>query len=448
MHQAKRVLWGEGMFLRPQNFQQQAQYHEQLLTQRLQLAQRHCWGIARTLIDEDGLKSGQLRLQQLTVLFRDGTLCQAPEHAPLPLSRDLESLPQLGVETTVYVCLADMQPYGGNVRHGDSSGRPTRFYSEQQEVADLFTQALAAEVATLELDVRLMVEEENRDGFDAVPLCRIQKNATGQWQLVERFLPPTLTIESAPPLQQMLRRLLEILLVKSQALAGAHRERSRNVLEFGPSDVGSFWLRHTVNRNFARLNHLARCSPLHPEELYQAMSEFCGELLTFSTRYELGDIPAYRHEMPGETFAQLDQQIRDLLDTVISSRHMVIPLVNTRQSFHIGHLESDRLVENVSFYLSVHSDQPASQIIESVPLKLKIGAPDDVEKILNSAMRGVALIHALQTPSALPVRVGDHYFMLEAQGPIYQRMLQSRSICIYVPETLAHLTLELIAVFN
>ncbi|MBV8048538.1 MAG: type VI secretion system baseplate subunit TssK [Paludibacterium sp.] len=448
MHQAKRILWGEGMFLRPQNFQQQAQYHEQLLSQHLQLALRHGWGIARSLIDEEGLKVGQLRLQQLTALFRDGTLCRAPEDAPLPPSRDLTNLPQLGVETTVYVCLADMQPYGGNVRHQEGAARPTRFFSTQRELADLYTQALSADVATLELDVRLMVEEENRDGFDALPLCRIQKDATGQWQLIKSFLPPTVNVDSAPPLQQMLRRLLEILLVKSQALAGAHRERSRNVLEFGPSDVGSFWLRHTVNRNFARLNHLARCSPLHPEALYQALSEFCGELLTFSSRYDLSDIPAYRHEAPGETFARLDEQIRDLLDTVISSRHMVIPLVNTRQSIHIGHLESDRLVENASFYLSVHSDQPASQIIESVPLKLKIGAPDDVEKILNSAMRGVALIHALQTPSALPVRVGDHYFMLEAQGAIYQRMLQSRSVCIYVPETLSHLTLELIAVFN
>lgn len=448
MQQAKRILWGEGMFLRPQDFQQQAQYHEQLLTQRLQLAFRHGWGIARCRVDEEGLKAGQLRLEQLTVLFRDGTLCRAPEGAVLPASRDLATLPQLGVETTVYICLADLQPYGGNVRQNDDAGRPARFYGASQEVADLYTRALAAEIATLELDVRLMVEEENRDGFDAVPLCRLRKNATGQWQLDERFLPPAVAIDSAPLLTQMLRRLLEILLVKSQALAGAQRERSHNVLEFGPTDVGSFWLRHTVNRNFARLNHLARSSPLHPEELYRAMSEFCGELLTFSSRYELSDIPAYCHDAPAETFARLDGQIRDLLDTVISSRHMVIPLSNTRQSMHIGHLESDRLVENARFYLSVHSDQPAAQIIESVPLRLKIGAPDDVEKILNSAMRGVSLIHAQQTPSALPVRVGDHYFMLEAQGPIYQRMLQSRSICLYVPETLEHLTLELIAVFD
>jgi len=448
MSQVRRILWGEGMFLRPQHFQQQFLFLEQTLFNRLQLSARHGWGVVHVTLDEQSLKTGQIRTEALSVLFRDGTLYQAPESAVLPLSRDLNSLPQIGIETTVYACLAELQPYGGNTRGAEASPRPTRFFSDQRDAADLYTQALEASLTTLELDVRLMVEEENRDGYSAVPLCKIGKDATGQWQVLPGYLPPLLNIDGCAPLQQMMRRLLEILLVKSQALTAGHRERANSVMEFGPSDVGSFWLQHTVNHNFARLNHLAQSQPLHPEELYRALSEFCGELLTFSSSYDLASIPAYRHEQLGEVFSTLDQQIRELLDTVISARHMVIPLSSPKQSFFIGRLESDRLLEGADFYLSVQSEQAASQIIDNVPLKLKIGAPDDVEKILHSAMRGVALIHAPQTPSAIPVRMGNHYFALEPQGSIYQRMLQSRSICIYVPETLSNLSLELIAVFN
>ena len=58
------------------------------------------------------------------------------------------------------------------------------------------------------------------------------------------------------------------------------------------------------------------------------------------------------------------------------------------------------------------------------------------------------LTHAAQTPAAIPVRVGNHYFALEPQGAIFERMLRARSICIYVPQTLAALKLELIAVFR
>ncbi|WP_233178896.1 type VI secretion system baseplate subunit TssK [Aquitalea palustris] len=448
MQYAKRILWGEGMFLRPQHFQQQSLFLEQKSAQLLHLSDRHRWGISHLQVDETALKAGMVRIDALTVLFRDGTLYQAPGNAALPLSRECATVPQLGIKTTLYACLAQLQPYGGNTRSGEALNRPTRFVSNSSEVADLYTQALEADVSTLELDIKLMFEEENRDGYESVPLCQLEKDATGQWRVCSGFIPPLLTTEGSTEIQQLLRRLLDILLVKNQSLSNSHRERSKSVVEYGSTDISSFWLLHTVNRNFARLRHLSQCSPLHPEELYMALAEFCGELQTFATLYTLSDIPAYRHEQLHLVLPVLDQQIRELLETVISARYTIIPLHSPKPSFFIGRLESDRLLDNVDFYLSVSSEMPASQVIDNVPLKLKIGAPDDVEKILNSALRGVALSHAAQTPSAVPVRVGNHYFALEPHGDIFGRMLQSRSICIYLPQTLANLSLELIAVFR
>ncbi|WP_432719733.1 type VI secretion system baseplate subunit TssK [Jeongeupia wiesaeckerbachi] len=449
MLDAKRILWGEGMFLRPQHFQQQALHHANQLTHAVHSHHRHAWGLQGLELDDAALRGGQIRVDALSLLFRDGTAFRAPATEPLPRSRDLAEIPQLGVETTLYACLAHLMPYGGNtVADAGTGNRPTRFRSQQLAAADLYTQALEADLSTLDLDVRLMVEEENRDGYDSIPIARLTKNATGQWQRIDDYLPPLLTVAAAAPVTRILRRLLDILVVKSQALAGAHRERAKNVMEYGTTDIASFWLLHTVNRNFARLNHLARCEPLHPEELYLALAEFCGELQTFSSIYSLGDLPPYRHDALSEVLPVLDAQIRELLETVISARYAVIPLNQPKPSFHIGRLESDRLIDNVDFYLSVQSDLPAAQVIESVPFKFKIGAPDDVEKILNSALRGVSLAHVGQTPSAIPVRVGNHYFALEPRGDIFQRMLQSRSVCIYVPQTLAELRLELIAVFR
>ncbi|WP_047391524.1 type VI secretion system baseplate subunit TssK [Chitinibacter sp. ZOR0017] len=449
MIKAKRVLWGEGMFLRPQHFQQQHLFTEAALSTERQLFHRYAWGVRRFQIDQEALRGGQIRLDQLEVLFKDGTQCAAPLHDPLPLGRNLQDIPQLGVSTTLYVCVAQLQAYGGNAINPDQqANRPARFRTNQSPISDLYTQALDADLSTLELDIRLMFEEENRDGYEQVALAKLQKNAAGQWEIASDFFPPSLTTSAVGELSNLLRRLLDILLVKSQSLAGAHRERAKNVMEYGTSDIASFWLLHTVNRNFARLNHLARCEPLHPEELYQALCEFCGELQTFSPLYTLADIPAYQHDDLFQVFNLLDLQIRELLETVISARYAIIPLHSPKPSFFIGRLESERLLENVDYYLSIQSDMPATAIIENVPLKFKVGAPDDVEKILNSAMRGVSLSHASQTPSAVPVRVGNHYFAFEPRGDIFQRMQQSRSICIYVPQSLAELKLELIAVFR
>ena len=205
---------------------------------------------------------------------------------------------------------------------------------------------------------------------------------------------------------------------------------------------------HTVNQAFPILKHLHLFASTHPEELYKSLLQLAGQLLTFSSTQTLNDLPVYRHDNLNECFMKTDKLIRDLLDTVVSQRYVAIPLSELKPSFMIGHLEGEKLTEGADFYLSISTEHPVNQLAEMVPVKLKVGAPDDVEKILNSALPGVRLTHAQQTPSALPVRVGNYYFNFEPSGQIYERMLRSRSICIYVPQALSDLKIELLAVFR
>ena len=43
-------------------------------------------------------------------------------------------------------------------------------------------------------------------------------------------------------------------------------------------------------------------------------------------------------------------------------------------------------------------------LAEAVPQRFKLGAPDDVDKLVLSATGGVRLVHAPQVPAAIPVR--------------------------------------------
>lgn len=453
MLKASRVLWGGGLFLRPQHFQQQALYIDNTIAETLQSIQRHAWGVKRVDLDTQALATGGISVRALEVVFRDGTYYYSPGREPVPATRDLREVPQVSVETTLYACLPALNPYGGNSfgkEKTSSMPRPARYTNEQKRVTDLYTSAIETEIAEMNLDVRLMLHEENRDGFESVPIARLAKTSgtTGQWKMVEEYLPPMVTVSASPPLRRIIRQLLDILVVKSEALSGTQRERAKNVMGYSSADIASFWLLHTVNSHFALFNHLLDAEPLHPEELYLALARLCGELLTFSTIYKLADVPAYHHEKLTDTFHKLDKIIRELLDTVVSARYIIVPLDKPKPSFHIGRLESTTLVENADFYLSVRGDMPVARIIEDVPILYKVGSPDDVDKILHSAMRGVNLQPMQQTPTALPVHAGNHYFALEARGDIYTRMLQSRSICIYTPQSLSGLEIELIAVLR
>lgn len=448
MTKPNRVLWGEGLFLRAQHFQQQALYFESCISKSQRLSCGNPWGIRMAEFDADALRGGLLTLHSLEVIFRDGLHVRSPDETPLPPSRNLADISQIGSQTVVYACVPEINAFGGNSTEGNAAlARPVRYSTARTQVRDLYTDALEAEVTVLLANIRLMVSEENRDGYLSIAVGRISRTPNGAWEIDPEFIPPLLEISGSPYLAVLVRRLLDILLVKSQALVARHREKVKSVVEYGTSDIASFWLLHTVNRSFPLIKHFST-TPTHPETLYELMAQLSGELLTFSSDLTLGEIPAYDHEHLTTVFQRLDALIRELLETVVSNRYALIPLANTKPTFHVGRLDSERLVEDVDYYLSVSSDLPTTDILDVVPLKLKAGSPDDVEKILNSALPGVRLLHATQTPSALPVRVGNHYFVLEPLGQIFERMRKSRSICIYVPQTLQSIKLELYAVFR
>ncbi|MFX8067449.1 type VI secretion system baseplate subunit TssK, partial [Acinetobacter baumannii] len=82
----------------------------------------------------------------------------------------------------------------------------------------------------------------------------------------------------------------------------------------------------TANAAFAALSHLYHHPDLHPERLFQEMLRLAGALMTFTKSYTLTDLPAYDHDQPGPVFAKLDTIVRELLDTVISTRYFAIAL--------------------------------------------------------------------------------------------------------------------------
>ncbi len=444
--QSSKVLWGEGLFLRPQHFQRQDAYHEWRTAELGRVLHPYAWGVRRARIDTDALASGVLSFQELQIVFPDGELYSAPSEDELPAPVSLASIPAGVSEIVFHATIAPLRANGRNFSAADDEPDGSLRYAQKNvEAGDWFTSASESEVAVLRRCVRVLPDAEPRDHLVSLPLCRIRRSATSSFEVDTRFVPPSLSIASSPALQAVLRRLLDVLQAKVDALYGFHREPSKHIIEFRSGDIASFWLLHTASAAFAGLSHLHVHPALHPERLYERMLELAGALLTFSKSFTLADLPAYRHEAPGPSFAKLDHIIRDLLETVISTRYFSIALSEIKPSFHHARLESDKISANTSFYLGVQAAMQPSELIEAVPVRFKVGAPDDVEKLVLSAMSGVRLTHAAQVPAAIPVRPGSYYFALEPRGSLYERMLQAQTIALYIPAGIADLQLELFA---
>ncbi|TDV58106.1 type VI secretion system protein ImpJ [Pseudomonas graminis] len=447
MSKQSRVMWSEGMFLLPQHFQYQDEFHQHQLAESTLRSTPFHWGVQAMQIDEEALAGGSLQFKRLKLVFPDGSLFDAPSHDPLPAARDLRELLK-GNDFKVYAALKLPEPFGLNyVEDGQEQKNARRFRKQFDTLPDLNEGDLENEITSLRLNVVMLIDGDTLDGYSYCPIARLSRNNIGGFSLDTHFVHPTLHLGTHETLIGLGKRLLGALHSKSKALSGRRRERADQIAEFGSSDVTLFWLLNTVNRAYPNLAHLLAHPRLHPERLYLFLAELAGGLLTFSLEVELNDIPEYNHHDPAASLVALDQMIRTLLDNVIPNQCIVINLTQTKPSYWQGQLHDPRLVD-ADFYISVHADMPGSSLLELVPRAVKVGSPEDIEVVVNSAMPGATLNHSTRLPNAIPVRLDNHYFSIEPHGRVYERMMSAQAISFYAPSAFTNLKLELMAVLK
>lgn len=452
MHQAHKVLWGEGLFLRPQHFQTQDLYHEQRLNNTINALSLYPYGIRHIEFDAVQLQNNILALTAIDVLWPDGDQYQAPQRDLLPEAMQLDHA-QIGDNMVVYLALPVIQAGNSNLRSHNQT-RPVRYNNKSVSAGDLFTDAVESEVVILQRQTFFRLLEPNLrpdhelDGMLYFPIAKIHRNTTGEYEFDASFIPPILHVHSAENLLTLTKKLLGVIRAKVKTLQTNNREIDQQLVEFRSGDLVSFWLTNSLNAGYAVLNHIVQHPQIHPERLHQELSRLAGSLLTFSRVYNLDDLPSYTHQSPLQGFYKLDEIIRELLDTIISTRYLSIQIKETKPSYWQGNLSSDKITRTSRLYIGINSSIPAHELVASVPMRFKVGAPDDVEKRVLAALPAISLTHISNVPSAIPVRSGVIYFALEPYGELYEQMLQQESICLYIPSGFSDLSLELIAVID
>lgn len=441
-----KVLWSEGLTLGPQQLQQLDRYHEVRLQRTAAAINPHLWGVRALQWDDDGLANNRLTADSLSLIFPDGELYEAPGSDALPPTVDLSTLPPDTQSFLFYAALPQLKADGANLAQGEADG--ARYTQVDSETPDLYTGAVSIDVSYLRPRVRLLSELEPRNASVCVPVARVRRLADGGFELDPAYLPPSVTVGAAAPLLRQVDKLLGKLNVKIESLYSRHRQTSKNVFEIHSGDISSFWMLTTISTAGAGLTHSAQYRQHHPELLFDRLMMLAGGLMTFSQKYALADLPAYDHADPAPGFARLDAIIRDLVDTVISSRYFTIALEldEAKPTHHKGRLDAARIDRQTSLCLAVHADMPPLELVAAVPRLLKVGAPDDVERTILFALPGAELMHMAQVPPEVPVRPNTFYFSIENKGALYDNMLKAEAIAIYAPASFKSLKLELFAI--
>jgi type VI secretion system protein ImpJ len=444
MKQLQPVLWTKGTFLTPQHLQLQDRFLEDSLNFRLQALKFCAWGFSEFVLDQELLADGQLAISRASGIFPDGLLFDIPGSDQPPPSKALAEFFDPGVrDLDIYLTVPDYRDKGLNVTAVGRNGG-SRYLAEITTVRDENTGTGEKPVQVARKNLRLLAANETREGSSGLRIANVQRTEAGAFRLNTRLVPPLLEVRASDYLLGLVNGLLEILSAKSSQLAAGRRQKNLSLADFTASDIANFWLLYTVNSHIPVLSHLLQGQRCHPEELFSALTALGASLTTFSTTIRPRDLPLYDHLNLSKVFTDLDEKLRLLLETVVPTNVVTLPLKHVNNTIYATAIEQDKYLNNTRMYLAISAETAEDSIIRKVPQMVKVCSATHIEQLISNALPGVTLTHLPNPPSAIPVKMKYQYFSLNQSGAAWESVTRARNFAAHVPGDFPNPQMELL----
>jgi type VI secretion system protein ImpJ len=437
-----RVIWSQGMFLRPHHFQQQERHLTHEWHTRVGAAHRHAWGFGELQLDESALAMGQLGLLRASGILPDGSSFAVGDHDPLPPALEIPA--DLREE---WICLAVPRSRAGvtevDWNNGTTAASGARWTVQDAQLRDA-TQASddPEDVQTGRLNLRLVRSRDLGDGMAALAVARVHERRGQQVVVDERYIAPQFRIDGSRQLSKTAVLLHGLIRQQAQSIASGMGQ-----VAHGVSEMSEFLKLMALNRAEPVWRQLAASPEAHPFEMHAATLALLGELATFEEpQRRPPEYPVYRHDDLQGCFAPLVADLRRLLSAAPLRRALQIELVERGRGVYAALVAETELLDSAAFVLAVNAQVPGEQLRQRVPSHCKLGPSDKLRDLVQLALPGIPLRPLPAAPRQLPFHAGFQYFELERGGELWQQLKPKGALAMHVAGEFPGLQLEFWAI--
>lgn len=430
------------MMLTPQHFQLADYYSERSLVMRLAWLFPHGWGVGNMIIDGESLKNNTFCLREFSGILPDGTMVRVPEIDFPPEARDLKGKTfhqEKPLEAFLALPLDQFGEPNCNMSLEPSPAMRCRYTQKTIVVPDYNNGEKKEPIQVASKNLRVVFSDEDLDGFATIKIAEISRNPSGTLGLQSSFIPPCLWIESSSYLMDLLRDLTERMIALSQEFA----DQRQGIQGQGGMDLFRFSLLQALFSCIPKLSHMGHHGKVHPERLYEVLIDFAGTLGLLEPKFHPKDLPPYDHRNLSRTFHEMQIKIHQVVAHTSPLPYSAIPFTHSGD-FWIASLTEATPLETRQYYLVAVTEMPEEKVIETFLNEVKIAWPEVIEIMVNQAMQGVNLHHALRPPKSIPLKVNHHYFRIETQGSYWEEICRAQILSVYLPPQVRPTKLELI----
>ncbi len=288
--QIDKVIWREGMLLRPQHLQHNDRYYHQQLN-RSRLLSRDGWGFLTLDIDVQYLNLGKLVVNQASGVFPDGSLFELNNTMP-PL---VLQVPADTAGQAVFLALPLAIGNQLDVRQPEQSDVLARYVSYETQIADSNVGMNAhCQIHCARPDLHLQLGEQPSDSLHVKLQVAQVLDSTREAgvQLDADFVPTFIYVQSAGYVSSCVKEVVSLLAARGDAIAARVQGNGGSA----GAQLGDFLMLQLINRTEVLLRHYLSQSQVRPEAVYRVLLSILGELSTFAVDDKRAQVEGcYRH---------------------------------------------------------------------------------------------------------------------------------------------------------
>ncbi|WGE51672.1 type VI secretion system baseplate subunit TssK [Actinobacillus equuli subsp. haemolyticus] len=443
MSLSHRVLWKEGLFIRPQHFQQESRFLTSQLKQVIDISAYNL-GFEEVVFDQQQLAYGKFALTRCRGVMPDRTLFDLPltDNLPSPMSINSNLIGE-----TIYLSLPIIADGGSEINYlVDNSD----FVNSRSEI--IFTEVKDthsengnyAQIELLKNQYFLKSSLDDLSNYISLPIARIKDiSLDHQVILDDDFYPMSLHIKAMPFFMKKLSELSDLISLRAQSIVN----RIGRPEQSGVADVNDFLMLLTLNRVLPLVKSIGKLGKSHPLHVYELLASLRSELATFVLKERFSEtFYDYLHDNPASSLNLLFSDIKSYLSVVTSAKVVPLPVVAHQYGIYTAQVNDSSLYSSAEFIIAIKAHVQPDLLKNQFVQQTKISSIEQINQLVHLQLPGVPVYALPVAPRYLPYHSGFMYFQLDKSSSFWENLVSSSGFGFHITGNYPGLEIEFWAI--
>ncbi|MGY2374111.1 type VI secretion system baseplate subunit TssK [Pseudomonas sp. SDO524_S393] len=441
--QLHKVIWQEGMLLRPQHLQHNDRYYHQQLN-RTRLLGSDTWGFLDLEFDLQYLDLGKIVVIRARGVLPDGSLFELNTTMnPLVLE-----VPKNSGRQAIYLALPLATGNVIETRDSEQAEILSRYVACDAQVGDSNAGSDShCQIRCAQPDLRLLLGEQHDDqAYVRLKVAQVSSSTgEGVISLEDEFVPTFIYLQDSRYVSACLKEVISLMANRGDAIA----ERLRGNGTTAGTEVGDFLMLQLINRTEPVLRHYLTQPQVRPEVLYRTLLAILGELCTFANDSKRPQMAGcYLHSDQGLSFRELMHAMRSVLSMVLEQHAIELVLQPRQYGVMVCPISDLTLLESATFILAASAQCESEELRQRLPAHLKIGSVERIRELVNLHLAGIKVKPLPVAPRQIPFHAGKTYFLLDLSAHDSAQLARSGGFAFHVSGEFPGLALDFWAIRN